>query len=442
MKKSILFASLVLLLLASCARNETRETTIGRDAVSFNAYSGRVISKAGPTADMKQSKLEELGFGVFATYSGTNNFSKASNNYMYNQQVTKPANAAKWEYSPLKYWPNPTDGSDANDQKVSFFAYGPYADPEATSADNTYGIIGFGIDATTGHNLVSYAFASGKPNVDLLWGYKSGSNPSVAQLNCTRETDIIKLNFRHLLSKLGGSQDGDPADVGPNGVIIKANPSEAPTNGFATANGTKITVQKIIIESALVDENGDPIVYAADDAIQTGKLDLYTGDFVLDAAPQNIKFRQEISADAADIAAGASELAESLKEVANPASFAAVNPGVTTSAVNVYKSEVTPLILIPGTTPVVDVTIKYYVRTYDAKLQGKPYTEVPQTVFGKVAFPVIEAAKKYNLRIILGLSGATFEAAVDDWDVELIDRNGDGIIDDNDDVTVDLPSNS
>ena len=244
-----------------------------------------------------------------------------------------------------------------------------------------------------------------------------------------------------MLSKLAGSQDGDPATVGANGLIIKTSPTVDPTNGFGVDNGTKITVSKIVVKSADTDLNGDPIVYAADDETIDGQLDLYTGEFTVTGTVKNIKFEQTVSADATDVAAGASELADDLKEVASPANFAAVKPGVKKEAVNVYKDENDPLILIPGTTPVVDVTITYVVRTYDEKLGTKQYSEVPQTVYGKVAFPTIEKNKKYNLLIIVGLNDAKFEATVEDWTIGRTDVNGDGVVDEKDDINVWLPEN-
>jgi len=465
MKKSIIFAAIAAVVLsASCAKNETF-TKVGGNEVSFGAYSGRTQSKAGVTDDMNLDALKLHGFGVFATYSGTAGYSASTDDFMYNQLVKNydangDGTVEDWEYTPVKYWPNPTNGQSADAQKVSFFAYAPYCDPAAASADNSYGVTGFSIDATTKHNLVHYTFSSNKPNVDLLWGYKTGANltdadvDSDVNVNLTRTTETIKFTFRHLFSKLGGSQEGDPAAVGANGLIIKASPVSDPTDDyiagttddFGTATGTKITVSKIVVESApadgtLTDINGNIVAYAT--GAQTGKLDLYTGSFNHDVTPvQAIQFAQTVSADAAEIAAGASEIADDLKEPASAISdFGTDIPkGVTKTAVNVYKDEANPIILLPGTAPVVNVTVTYTVRTYDAKLPVG-YTEVPQTVFGQVKFPTIEPNKKYNLRIILGLNSAKFEATVDDWTLERSDTNGDGVIDDNDDVTVGTPYN-
>ena len=454
MKKIFTLAAIAALVLASCAKNETYVIAPEQDAVSFGAYSGRVQTKAGSTDDMNLDALKkaDAGFGVFATYSATTDFSEANDNFMTNEKITWDGSA--WSYSPVKYWPNPTNGKDADAQKVSFFAYAPYANPGATE---TVGITGFSIDGTTKHNLVHYGFSNDKntPNVDLMWGYKTGAaiatwtlgtnDPDFINLNLTRTTDKVAFTFRHLLSKLGGSQEGavtDPEAAGyvANGLIIKANAETiAPTNGFGANDGTKITVSKLIVESApeedpagtpVLDANGNPVVYAT--GIQTGKLDLYTGKFTLDAAANPVQFKQTITNDPAEITAGTadSELAERIAEPASFASFAALPKGVTATAVNVYKDESSPIILVPGTAPVVDVTITYMVRTYDAKLPGT-YTDVPQTVWGRVKFPTVEENKKYNLLIILGLNDVKFEASVQDWDTgsTWVDANGNGVVD-------------
>ena len=448
MKKSMILAAAAAFVLASCAKNEIVNYA-NVDEVSFGAYSGRTITKAGATDDINLKALATHGFGVFATYSGTADFSAATDDFMYNQGVFSADEGTTWTYTPIKYWPNPTNGQSADLQKVSFFAYAPFCEP---GTSETTGITGFAIEG--GHDIVNYAFAKDAANVDLMWGYETGTDPKAANLNKTRTPGTVKFTFRHLLSKLGGSQEGiqdpeDPAYVA-NGLIIKADPTVDPVNGFGTDNGTKITVSAITVESApadgvLTDANGNVVSYAS--GTQTGKLDLYTGKFTLDSAtPEAIQFSQALSADATAVAAGASEIADFLKEVPSPADFASVKKGVTKTAVNVYKDESNPIILIPGTAPVVNVTITYVVRTYDAKLGTKKYSEVPQTVFGQVKFPTIEENKKYNLLIILGLNDVKFEATVEDWSLGRADISGpagvpDGVIDGYDDVTVWLREN-
>lgn len=465
MKKSIIFAAVAALVLGACTKTETYTSQTLADAVSFGAYSGRNITKAGPTDDMNLDALKQHGFGVFATYSGTKDFEDASlsgatNDFMNNQLVkfydANGDNVEGWEYTPIKYWPNPTNGKDKDIQKVSFFAYAPYAEPTATE---TVGITGFSIDGTTGHNLVHYGFSNDKNvhNVDLMWGYKaknSSTTPATYTINnnLTRTASDVAFVFQHMLAKLGGSQEGtitDPDTTGyvANGLIIKANPTADPTDDyisgstddFGTATGTKITVKKIIVESApeedpagtpVVDANGHNVDYAT--GIQTGKLDLYTGEFVLDSTAAPVQFTQTLTDSDAEITAGTadSRLADRIAEPASFTSFAALPKGVTKQAVNVYKDESAPIILVPGTAPVVDVTITYLVRTYDAKLPAG-YTEVPQTVWNRVKFPTIEKNKKYNLLMILGLNNVKLVATVEDWETGTtwVDANGNGVVD-------------
>lgn len=471
MKKSIILAAVAALVLAGCSKNETFVKVTDQDAVLFGAYSGRAITKAGPTDDMNLKALAQHGFGVFATYSGTNDFSEATNDFMYNQQVTSADEGTTWTYSPIKYWPNPTNGQVADAQKVSFFAYAPYADPTAAAADNTYGITGFSIDVTTKHNLLSYTFSKDKPNVDLMWGYKTKTidntdpaNPVVNYTindNLTRTTDNVKFIFQHLLSKLGGSQEGNTGTPNPyedasyvaNGLVVKASPISDPTAEFGNVTlgdfggdkGTKITISKIVIGSApetdavsgqpVTDIDGNAISYATAD--QTGKLDLYTGEFTLDDAAQNIQFSQTIANSVVDDPATPedeskySELADFLKEPASVTSFAALPKGVVKKAINVYKDESNPIILVPGTKPVIDITVSYVVRTYDEKLPAG-YSEVPQTVFGRIKFDSIKKNTKYNIVMILGLNNVKFEAEVQEWSTDgevWNDLDGDGEVD-------------
>ena len=492
MKKSIILAAVAALVLTGCSKNETFVKVTDQEAVSFGAYSGRTVTKGGPAVDMNLDSLKKHGFGVFATYTGTDTFESLANDkgakddFMANQQVS--FDGANWVYSPVKYWPNPTDGQDANDQKVSFFAYAPYTD--STSVDKTYGITGFSKEVANDdpndpsspthlHNIVNYTFSKDKPNVDLMWGYQTkvtSTDPVTYTINnnLTRTTNPVRFVFQHLLSKLGGSQEGAAANPNPyddstyvaNGLVVKANPvSLDPTNGFGTNNGTKITISKIVIASApevdaksgqpVKDIDGNPISYATKDL--TGKLDLYTGIFKLDTTALNIKFSQTITnmvddtTTAYNEAKPDSELADSLKEPATFTDFASLPRGVVAKAINVYKSESSPVILIHGTKPVIDITVTYTVRTYDAKIDGKECSEVPQTVFGRIKFAEIKKNTKYNIVMIIGLNDVKFEAVVEDWTTGTNqvynDLNGDGDYDDpgeKTDVTdteIGLPSN-
>ena len=345
--------------------------------------------------------------------------------------------------------------------------------PSSPIADKTYGITGFSIDTVTtsptyGHNFLSYTFSKSKPNVDLMWGYKtkdSSTTPATYTINnnLTRTANNVKFVFQHLLSKLGGSQElkdttvTDPYDAAfvANGLVVKASPVSDPTKEYGNVTlgdfggdkGTKITISKIVIASApeidtlthqpVKDIDGNPISYATAD--QTGTLDLYTGEFELDGAAQNIQFKQTITnkiddpkTTSEDESKADSEIADCLKEPASFADFAALPKGVVKKAINVYKDESNPIILVPGTKPVVDILVTYFVRTYDEKLPAG-YSEVPQTVFGRIKFAEIKKNTKYNIVMILGLNNVKFEAEVEDWTTGVNqvwnDANNNGVVD-------------
>lgn len=62
-----------------------------------------------------------LSMGIFAYYTGSNDWTISEKpNFMYNQEVKRSNASSPWTYSPVKYWPNnPGD-------KLTFFAYAPY----------------------------------------------------------------------------------------------------------------------------------------------------------------------------------------------------------------------------------------------------------------------------------------------------------------------------
>ena len=103
MKKFVYLAAVAVLALGACSKNEILYTETEVDPVLFGAYSGRVQTKAGPTDDMNLDALKAHGFGVFATYTGTNAFEDADNDkgatddFMYNQLVTYASTA--WTYT-------------------------------------------------------------------------------------------------------------------------------------------------------------------------------------------------------------------------------------------------------------------------------------------------------------------------------------------------------
>ena len=123
MKKKNLFSlvALATLTLGSCTNDEVVNDYSQDNAIQFGTYMGRDVQGRG--AELTTDNLAD--FGVFAAYTGQTDWASSDDiDFMFNQEVSKPENATattKWTYSPLKYWPT-TQGD-----KISFFAYAPYA---------------------------------------------------------------------------------------------------------------------------------------------------------------------------------------------------------------------------------------------------------------------------------------------------------------------------
>ena len=207
------------------------------NAITFGTYmSGTPTTRAGrpgsiDTDALKTGTHKTDGFGVFAYYTGSANYNTKNGasatlapNFMFNQQVTWNASAVagsvtKWQYSPVKYWPNEVQNGAVDDQdndasdnqatgsttyggNVSFFAYAPFVDfstttttginqtsPTAGSSEgNVGGIVAInGLTALADANTVNgdpkltYKIATGGNTVDLLWGTRGDTGKNVIE---------------------------------------------------------------------------------------------------------------------------------------------------------------------------------------------------------------------------------------------------------------------
>lgn len=83
-----------------------------------------------------EASLKALGFGVFASYTAQHKYSESTvkPDFMYNDRIYWDTD--KWTYTPLRYWPNgegeAPSGMADNPHYVSFFAYAPYSDGDAS----------------------------------------------------------------------------------------------------------------------------------------------------------------------------------------------------------------------------------------------------------------------------------------------------------------------
>ena len=121
------------LTMTGCSNDEINapQQSQGNNAIEFSTYLGRNAqgSRGTETNDASIKNEENGGFGVLAYYTEQTNFTDTNKpNFMWNQKVT--FNGTNWEYTPIKYWPTKVG------DKVSFFAYAPYA-----AGDNKKGIV-------------------------------------------------------------------------------------------------------------------------------------------------------------------------------------------------------------------------------------------------------------------------------------------------------------
>lgn len=456
------------------------------------------------TASLKTGTHANDGFGVFAYYTGANDYTYASvktdgtsgnstvkPNFMYNQQVKWTSGKTgyvgadgdqAWAYTPLKYWPNDIQNGAVDDQtpaaatgdgtkggKLTFFAYAPYI-PVTESSGTPTGSMTDGITAMTANTassdpILSYTVASTPANfVDLLWGTAgtngvnvlgtaqngvsynaSGTNYQKSILpNYTLNADLTKQKtegqvsfaFKHALSKVGGKTVGT-GDANGLMIMLDLDSEKGEETGGTKADATKVTVKSISISAKAKTAASDDDKY-----LQTNM----SGDFNLANGRWNITSTTGTSTSAATVSHTINQdgtsaqgvLADAIKEPTTWNATWASNPaGVTTTAQNVYNTESSPLVFIPGTYPELTITVDYFVRTEDTKLDGG-YSQVEQVITKTLTFAnAVELNKQYNIIIHLGLTSVKFTATVDDWDADI---DGDGTIeptgDDKQDVYV------
>ena len=422
MKKVLFLAAATAAIVSSCSQSaesviedngnniETSQTPVNMSVYTASS------TRAGDTGIITtpQDLVGKKGFGVFAYQTDATDYSsKTEPNFMYNQQVTGKTktegttSTISWSYSPIKYWPNDNTAADnvgaigeTNKGKVSFFAYAPYANP---GENETSGITAVSANNHAGDPTVTYKLATtGSANVDLLWGTAGDNNGSTvngsaqagkkvangkenvnADLTKMKTNGKIQFNFKHALAKFGGN----------GGIKIKAAYDESDNN-------TKITVKSITITT--VGANADGFTTG-------GTLNLATGVWSNLTKVTDVAYTTTIS----------DNLAAAIKEPTKVEKWDDLtNAGVTTTAQDVFNSTVdNGFFLIPDATlPNFKVTVDYFVRTEDSKLE-KGYSETENQITQTVSFGTATAAlnKRYTLTIILGMTSVKFDASVENW---------------------------
>ena len=290
----------------------------------------------------------------------------------------------------------------------------------------------------------------------------------------------VQFAFKHALAQIGGSStrtakvqtptrndngtakdavNDTTATLKQGGLQVKLNVDSI--NGGELDRNTIITVKNIIVTNdingdGVIDEKDSQKVVEIDPAtgdttsvttksagvVSRGDFNIVTGEWTAstDAAYSNGKIEMSVTSpaqNAEDAAAAAAATPAQpytepsivmCKNIAEPAGVTAISQlpmGVKVVPQNVYENGANPLVLLPGTLPVLKFTVTYIVRSVDTKLQ-KGFTEVEQTISKVVSFNnAIEMNKMYNIIIALGLTSVKFDATVSSWegDAEPVDTD-------------------
>ena len=405
MKKTVILAAAAAMVLAACAKIDTVPTgttpASQKDlAMDFDVYVAQ--TKAGSAGEMNDAKLKATGFGVIAFEQAGGYDKSIKPNFMYNQEVTYNTSAAKWEYHPIKYWPNQltdngaTDGSgalSADAHKVSFFAYAPYCEP---GASETEGITAISPASTAGDPTITYAVSDDlDKNVDLVWGTSNGAtwnNVAGGTNTCAEGLPYIdlqkpalntKVNFKfyHALAQLNLTAQMSYNIVGAGGTA---------------QDGVKITIAQVEL---LVPGMYDKGVLNLNNT--EAKKPLWDFTSASDTDLDLIVNDDKLHANVKDAGAG--------KVATQPAGVIATEGPVL--ATNKYFT------LLPREVST-DVTVKvtYYVTTDDDHLDDG-YSRVENIISRTINFPNgFKAGTKNNIKMILGLSEIALSGEVVDWE--------------------------
>ena len=378
----ILAAAAALVLTASCVKVETFENTRDENVLTFGVYAGNAAQTRATYGDITTANLKNStdGFGVFAYYTLNNDWASTDTpNFMYNQQVKYNDSAnttlypAKWEYTPLKYWPNGQNSTTVETgtitDKLSFYAYAPQI---ATASVNTVPAAGQGITAISantaaGAPTISFTVPSkAEEQIDLLW--------ATPVLNQTKQTitGTINFTFKHALAKLG---------IKVQAVVDAV----APTTANLDSN------TKIILESLEMSADGTKSgVLTIDSATATPNWASKTGETVVTFDEDSFSATTTVNGKTGfDV----TETAQYLNEDNSPM----IIPGEIASGKYV-------------------ITANYWVITEDAALNGG-YSTVQQVIKKtSTAAITFDAGYKYDVLVKLGLTNVSFDVTeVSTW---------------------------
>lgn len=420
MKPYYCFAVAAMTMAAACSDVEDSmgskdvDAQVQPQAIGFDAYVKRGTTRAGFQGELTSTTIQgaTAGFGVMAYYTDDHPYQpSALPNFMYNQKVLY--NETKWEYSPVKYWPNetgPAAASEATDY-LSFFAYAPYVDVTATTGcvpapDNNYGIVAISRPTDSGNPYVRY-IATTDPSavVDLCW--------ATPQLNQTKPAvaSTVDFSFQHALAALNVQIDADIDVVSHAASSLDGN--------------TRIWVRSVTFDGfALKGE-----LNLNNSTTTPDWHDLYC-NCALPAEPITIydgrrDGREGIAAAANEGPTGLNTaIVQSVAYTTDGSTITAplTTAGVTNTAVNLFNSATAtaPIYVIPNNDEL-KVTIAYDVETYDPKLvanylsDARTHGSSIENVITATTSLTLAAGKMYTINLHLGMTSVKATATVSEW---------------------------
>ncbi len=180
--KRILYILSIAILVAACVKEQDKNY-IGSDAIGFSPVADQTKTTVSIDND---ADLQGSGFGVYAFYTGTNNFvsptASGTSVMLSNEHVSYSSSA--WTYGHPQYWPE-------NGRKVTFLAYAPWTLWNTSVSSN----------AETGIPEITYPASTDlNSQKDLLWGVGEDVYPLK---DMTKPEDkTAHFHFRHALCRL------------------------------------------------------------------------------------------------------------------------------------------------------------------------------------------------------------------------------------------------
>ena len=419
MKKIMILAASAALVLAGCAKNDVYQNTTDQNAVSFGVYAGNTATKA-TYGDLTTANIKEStdGFGVFDYYTQNTAWASAASsatpNFMYNQKVkyNESANTtlypAKWEYTPLKYWPNGTNDTEVTSgtygDYITFFAYAPHTAVTPSTGivvdataypSSTEGVTAVSTNAAPNVPTVMFTVpANAKEQIDLLW-----ATPMQDQQHMNLSGKVA-FTFNHALAKLNVQVRN----------VVDAVSSTTPTANITDDKDATLENNEtwVILQSLTVKANGT----------KTGTLNLNDGTWTSTSGNSIITY----DTDAFNLGkSGATWNYDANDNTITVSADSKEGFKVIETALDL-NSNISPMIIpitADGGIAIGDfiITADYWVITKDPAL-ASGYSTVHQVITksntAKISFA---AGKKHNILVDLGLNSVDFNVtAVTPWD--------------------------